>query len=651
MTTIAPAAQNLYSYSSAYNTSASSNATQSNVSSSTIVSLSSKASSVPTYTAEQAIQVYYDNLNSDSPSPFVIKDSTDNIKANLDAIADLAEAGFVRDIQFTKQSSSGLVIEPKHLQNSSLLNAISESKIKVVADNPSPVSFNAKDALLVNKLITQGKLTWTDSAGATKTKADIISSLTVEDSASNIASNLSGIESMFKSGSIDSISTTDPDPQHFKMSLRQAGITNPNGKTFAETLISDITAPQVIVDISDSVAGFANFLKSNTVTGLQTTLGSGLGDVNIVDTANNINKNLTSATNELVTQISDITSISVMGGGTINVKASQVSQEFADAFSSGKNPASVTFNITGTYSEISGNQQSLGTLKDATLVGKVNISLKDTAQNYSNNLDDVQEMLANGFVSKLAFSTKDKTIVGSSGNGIDSEQLLNHKELMKAFMSAGALIKISDSVENLSSNLDAIQQTFSTKFIKTNVRINVTTPENANDPSAQAVTFTADQYKNYKELRSLFSNISDGKTGVNVQMKNLNNVVTSYGKDIKTILGGQRNDDIYFAKNSTLKMDGGLGTDTVWLAGQMSDWNIRTIDYATYASELSAGNDPFASAAAAAPIDSSTLAQVSNSNVYEMTSSSGAKITALNIEALNFYKTLPSSSAYINLKA
>jgi len=61
----------------------------------------------------------------------------------------------------------------------------------------------------------------------------------------------------------------------------------------------------------------------------------------------------------------------------------------------------------------------------------------------------------------------------------------------------------------------------------------------------------------------------------------LNNVGLAYGSQITTVRGGSSNDVFYAGTDNDVSIDGGLGNDTLYLAGTQADWQFKS-DTSTY---------------------------------------------------------------------
>jgi len=93
----------------------------------------------------------------------------------------------------------------------------------------------------------------------------------------------------------------------------------------------------------------------------------------------------------------------------------------------------------------------------------------------------------------------------------------------------------------------------------------------------------------------------------------LNNVALAYGSQVTSAIGGSANDVFYAGTDNNVTIDGGNGNDTLYLAGTQADWQFQS-DTSTYFN-----------------------AKLSRS------------VTALNIEAIKYYKTESLSGTHTRL--
>ncbi|AWW49448.1 hypothetical protein Pas1_03065 [Polynucleobacter paneuropaeus] len=79
---------------------------------------------------------------------------------------------------------------------------------------------------------------------------------------------------------------------------------------------------------------------------------------------------------------------------------------------------------------------------------------------------------------------------------------------------------------------------------------------------------------------SIMKTIVPNATSINPIYDGLNNLALSYGSKYSEVIGGSANDSFY-ASNYAATIDGGSGTNQVWLPGSASDWTLTGLSQAT----------------------------------------------------------------------
>lgn len=500
-----------------------------------------------TMTVAQAVTAF----NRGQLSAVVVKDSAANIQRGMANLARMADIGVLRDVSFTTKDPA-VSMTANQLQNSKLLNAVKEAKLSLTGASTT-VTVTAADASLL----------WGMN----------LTSLTynVSDTASNLQTSLDSLHDIFMGvdgtgpSRLNTVKVAAGATTPMVLSAEQA-LTAKSGITFLQKLVPSTASRQVDVEIIDNADNY-NTYKSTLAS--QTTR---ITEINIVDGAEKVQGMLANwSDSDLSTYAPKVSSITINDGEPVSMKVSQIlNRDLRSALTQGGSMPAIR--VVGDVNSLISNLADLEAVQGSyPLNGGLKLVAKDTVANimddtvasgrFAGNASEVERLLRRGTLSSIELTDVQKHSTASVG------KILNNPNLATAFAAAGGAFAISDTANNISSNLAGINDLINAGVVSARAGgISVT------NSSAQAIDFNADQYGKFTSVRAMLGSISS----IDLTLGNADNIVGTYKADLRSITTGSGQDSVYLGNRKDMTVDLGAGDrDTVYLIGSKADWTVQ----------------------------------------------------------------------------